>query len=294
MNNLLKIIKNYDLIGIGEEAHGEIISWKFRYKIIKYLTRYYDKIYIFSEQLDFYINKLNNKNVKFIFDDYGFYPYIITKANMTKEHLYYTKKFNKLLPKIKFYGIDIQIVEFNDLYKNISNELHNIIEKYKDEYLNKDLGSGKFRNKCNAFIINDLINYINNKSSKSNNKFIYFGHNEHIAFNCDATNKDKKYLTDGCYLKNIYSIKYLSIATYSNEIYNIWHCNCTINKCKIKLLKDKNKKIWNNFFKKNENYKIISNKDLQLKMFAYTNNDFDYVICIKNNNPITLLYSEKT
>jgi len=26
MNNLLKIIKNYDLIGIGEETHGEIIS----------------------------------------------------------------------------------------------------------------------------------------------------------------------------------------------------------------------------------------------------------------------------
>ena len=33
MNNLLKIIKTYDLIGIGEETHGEIISWKFRYKI---------------------------------------------------------------------------------------------------------------------------------------------------------------------------------------------------------------------------------------------------------------------
>ena len=207
---------------------------------------------------------------------------------MTKEHLYYTKKINKLLPKIKFYGIDIQIVKFNELYKNISIELYNIIEKYKDEYLNKDLESGKLRNKYNAFIINDLINYINNKYSKSNNKFVYFGQNEHIAFNCDTTNKDKKYLTDGYYLKNIYNIKYLSIATYSNEIYNIWHC-ALINKCKIKLLKGKNKKIWDNLFKKNENYKIISNNDLELKMLNYTSKDFDYVICIKNNNPITLL-----
>jgi hypothetical protein len=286
MNNLLKIIKDYDLIGIGEETHGEIISWKFRYKIIKYLTTYYDKVYIFSEQLDFYIKELNNKNIKFIFSDSGFYPYIIYNANMTKEHLYYTKKINKLLPKIKFYGIDIQIVKYNELYKNISNELYNIIEKYKNEYLDKDLGSGILRNKYNAFIINDLINYINNKYNKSNNKFIYFGHNEHIAFNSYSTNK--KYLTDGYYLKNIFNIKYLSIATYSNEIYNVWHCSL-INKCKIKLMKGKNKKIWNSLFNKNINYKIISNNDLELKMLNYTSKDFDYVICIKNNNLITLL-----
>jgi hypothetical protein len=69
---------------------------------------------------------------------------------MTNEHLYYTKKLNKLLPKIKFYGIDIQIVKFSNLYnkKNIRSELYDIIEKYKNDYLE----TGKIRNKCNAFI----------------------------------------------------------------------------------------------------------------------------------------------
>jgi hypothetical protein len=291
MNNLLEIVKNYDLIGIGEEIHGEMISWKIRYKIIKYLTKYYDKVYIFCEIPDIYVNGLNNKNVKFIFNEDGFFPNIMSRANLTKEHLYYTKKFNKLLPKVKFYGIDVQIVEFNYLYKKLSSELYNIIEKYKDEYLNKCDGKerGKIRNKCNAFIINDLMKYINNKYDKSNNKFIYLGHNEHISLNCNATNKNKKYLTEGYYLKNICNIKYLSIATFSNEFYSV-HEYTTLNNCKIKLLKFKNKKLWDSLFKKNENYKIIANSDnIELKMDDYAVKDFDYVICVKNNGPMTLL-----
>lgn len=38
MNKLLKNCKNYNLIGIGENTHGELTSWKYRYKIAKYLT----------------------------------------------------------------------------------------------------------------------------------------------------------------------------------------------------------------------------------------------------------------
>lgn len=287
MDNFLKILKNYDLIGIGEHAHGELISWKIRYKILKYLTKNYDKVYIFCEQLDFYVNGLNNKNVKLMFDESGFYPYIIPRANLTNEHLYYTKKMNKLLPKIKFYGIDIQVVKYNYMYKNISSEVYNIIEKYKEEYLTscKGLESGIIRNKCNAFIINDLIKFLN----KSNNKFIYWAHNEHIALNCFETNKNKKYLTDGYYLKNICNIKYLSIGTYSNELYNVWDCS-SINKCEIKLKKGTNKKIWNSLFNKKKNYKIISNSDdLELKMDYYEIIDFDYVICVKKNHKMTLL-----
>ncbi len=33
MNNLLEECKKYDLIGIGELTHGELTSWKYRYKI---------------------------------------------------------------------------------------------------------------------------------------------------------------------------------------------------------------------------------------------------------------------
>ena len=112
MNNLLKIITNYDLIGIGEETHGEIISWKFRYKIIKYLTKNYDKVYIFSEQLDFYIKELNNKNIKFIFNDSGFYPYIIYNANMTKEHL------DRIKNHIEKHGGDYKIEKIKSLSLN--------------------------------------------------------------------------------------------------------------------------------------------------------------------------------
>ena len=42
--NLYKIIDKNDLIGIGEEAHGELTFWKYRYKIIKHYTDYIKKI----------------------------------------------------------------------------------------------------------------------------------------------------------------------------------------------------------------------------------------------------------
>lgn len=287
MNKFNKKLLNYDLISIGEQVHGELTSWKFRYNIIKYLTTKCDKVYILCEQLDFFVNGLNNKNVNFIFDDYGFFPCIIYNANKSKEHLYYIKKLIKLLPKIKFYGIDIQIVKFPELYENIDKDLKNIIEKYKKDYLDNDKGSGIIRNKCNAYIINDLMNIINNKS-KDINKFVYLAHNEHISFNCNEMRKNKQYLTEGYYLKNILNINYLSIATYSLNIYSIWHCNNIIKNCIIKLIKNKSKK-WNDLFKNHEKYIIIDRKyPLKLGMVDYNNMDFDYVICEYFSDNMTL------
>lgn len=283
MNKLLKNILDYDLIGIGEHVHGEMTSWKFRYKIIKYLTKYTDKVYILCEQLDFFVNNFNKKNIKFTFTKDGFYPFITHNGNMTKEHLYYTKKIYNL-PKIKFYGIDIQIVKFPELYKNIDKDLKNIIEKYKKIYL--DNPSGGNRNECNANIINDLIKFINTNNKK--NKFIYIAHNEHIALNCNTSRKEGIYKTEGFYLKNILNLKYLSIATYALNLYSIWHCNEIMN-CKIEIIKNKSKK-WNYLFSSNKNSPIIIKNDfpLKLNMSVYNNKDFDYVICEYFSDKMTL------
>ena len=58
MNIILEECKKYDLIGIGELTHGELTSWKYRYKIVKYLTKYFNKVIIFCETLDPYISNL--------------------------------------------------------------------------------------------------------------------------------------------------------------------------------------------------------------------------------------------
>lgn len=280
MNIFLKKLLDYDLIGIGEQAHGELTSWKFRYKIVKYLTTKYDKVYIFCESLDYWCNKLNDKNVKFIFDEYGFYPYIIHNANKSKEHLKYTKKFIKLLPKIKFYGVDIQVVKWPGFCKESDKDLMTIMNKYKDDYLENDKGSGRLRNKYNAFIMNDLLNLLR-KSPK--NKFVYLAHNEHCAPDCNGMRRNKNYLTDGYYLKNKLNINYLSVATYSLNMYSIWTG-------KMELVKDKSKK-WNELFENKEDYQIIESETYpkKLNMVDYNNRDFDYVICEFFSDKMTLI-----
>ena len=130
---------NYDLIGIGEQTHGELTSWHHRYIIIKKLIENKQKVYILCEQIDGLINELNKKNVTFHKDNSGFYPYILPKSNLSKEHLEITKKFNKLLPHVFFYGIDIQVIEHDFFYNKLNNKLDNklikVVNKYKNLFL---------------------------------------------------------------------------------------------------------------------------------------------------------------
>ena len=194
-----KIDLNYDVIGIGELTHGELTSWKIRYDIVKRLIKKNKKVYILCEQLDFFINDLNNKNVKFLFDKSGFYPNMISKANFSKEHLKITKKFNKLLPNVHFYGIDIQIVEHKYLYENLSGILKNIIKKYEKLFKEKSKSNmrGHYRNYINYLIISDLIGKLKN----NNSSFVYFAQNEHISFMTKYENNKSEnyYLPEGYY-----------------------------------------------------------------------------------------------
>jgi len=109
-------------------------------------------------------------------------------------------------------------------------KIKRIIDKYKDKYL-KDLSSS-VRNECNSFIINDLILEENSKNNK--NIYLYFAHNEHIALDCNSTRKNENYKTEGFFLSKILKIKYLSIATFSQNQYSLWHCNKNRKECKVK------------------------------------------------------------
>jgi len=144
MNKILEECKKYDLIGVGELTHGELTSWKYRYKIVKYLIKHFNQVIIFCETLDPYISNLNNKNTEFNFYNYQniyneFYPSMMYNANKTIQHLQITKKFNKLVPKVKFYGIDIQIVKYLDMYNILDSKLKKIIDKYKKIYLDDSI-----------------------------------------------------------------------------------------------------------------------------------------------------------
>jgi hypothetical protein len=288
MNKILEECKKYDLIGVGELTHGELTSWKYRYKIVKYLIKHFNQVIIFCETLDPYISNLNNKNTEFNFynceNKYNeFYPSIMFNANKTAQHLEITKKFNKLVPKVKFYGIDIQIVKYNDMYNILDPKLKKIIDKYKKIYLDDSI-SGITRNKCNSSIINDLI--LDDKKNNKKNIYLYFSHNEHIAFNCNSTRKNNKYKTEGFYLNENPKIKYLSIATFSPIQYSLWECS--FQKCKIKKYITKSKK-WDKVFREHDDEPVIVNQNHKLPMLNdYYTSDFNFTIA-DNENIIPIL-----
>lgn len=292
MNIILEECKKYDLIGIGELTHGELTSWKYRYKIVKYLTKYFNKVIIFCETLNPYIHNLNKKNTIFNFynceNKYNeFYPSIMFNANKTTQHLQITKKFNKLVPKVKFYGIDIQIVKYNDMYNKLDSKLKKIIDKYKKIYL-EDSISGITRNKCNSSIINDLI--LDDRKKNKKNIYLYFAHNEHIGLNCNSTRKNNKYKTEGFYLNKNPKIKYLSIATFSPVQYSLWECS--FQKCKIKKYITKSKK-WDKVFREHKDKTVIVNQNHKLPMLNdYYTSDFNFTIA-DNQNIIPILLKIK-
>ena len=288
MNKILEECKKYDLIGVGELTHGELTSWKYRYKIVKYLTKYFNKVIIFCETLNPYLHNLNKKNTKFNFYNYQnmyneFYPSMMFNANKTTQHLQITKKFNKLVPKVKFYGIDIQIVKYLDMYNMLDSKLKKIIDKYKKIYLDDSI-SGITRNKCNSSIINDLI--LDDKKKNKNNIYLYFAHNEHIAFNCNSTRKNNKYKTEGFYLNENPKIKYLSIATFSQFQYSLWECS--FQKCKIKKYITKSKK-WDKVFREHKDKTVIVSQNHKLPMLNdYYTSDFNFTVA-DNKNIIPIL-----
>ncbi len=294
MNNLLEECKKYDLIGIGELTHGELTSWKYRYKIVKFLIKSFDKVIIFCETLDPYIHNLNIKKTIFNFYNYQnsensnceFYPSMAVNANKTKQHLQITKKFNKLVPNVKFYGIDIQIVKYIDMYNILDPKLKKIIDKYKKIYLGDSI-SGITRNKCNSSIINDLI--LDDKKNNNKNIYLYFAHNEHIALNCNSTRKNNKYKTEGFYLNENPKIKYLSISTFSPVQYSLW--SCSFQKCKIKKYITKSKK-WDKVFREHDDEPVIVNQNHKLPMLNdYNTSDFNFTIADNENILPILLFS---
>jgi len=275
---------DYDLIGIGEETHGELTSWNIRYNIIKKLIKSKKKVYILCEQFDGYVKDLNQKNVNFFFENSRFYPYMIAGSQFTKEHLEITKKFNKLLPHVHFFGIDIQAVKYDHMYNLTDPILKRILHKYKKLYLKYDKGSGIYRNYYNAKIIQNLIKEFKTK----NTSFVYFAQNEHISFM--SKKNIKNYKPEGYLFKYKFNINYLSICTIAINQYNTWNC-LTKKKCKVQLNKIKSKK-WEKLFKEDKKKTILLDKNYKYKLpftFDYNNKDFDYVIAEYESKNMLLL-----
>lgn len=224
------------VIGVGESAHGEDVSWKFRIKIMQFLIDLKNiDLIILCEHADYYVRNVrkrpapdqfeiyrNNKN-----ESFGhFMPHLMPFADRTRVQLDSAAEIARLA-RGRVYGIDIQQVSFPFMWRGCGKTVRTSMTKCGalEEWRNgcdKDRVDGAMRNRLNAKIIADIANSTTVMRTRRDRQpvVIYIAHNEHIS-KC-ARSETRTYKTDGHYLAKDPSIEYCAIATHSPHLWATW------------------------------------------------------------------------
>lgn len=217
--------KSIRIVGVGENAHGEEVSWPFRVDFMQHLKEKKVKMAVLCENLDFYVKAFRKRPTKFHIyrsnDTAEFMPYLMPDANRTQIQMDAAAEIARL-SNGRVYGIDIQQVDFPFMWHNCGRMVRNSMQSCGaiDEWKNgsdKDRSDGAMRNRLNARIIAHMA-----KQLQHNEKtvVIYLAHNAHIAKT--AKEETRRYKTDGRYLAKDPSVMYMSIATYSPHLWTTW------------------------------------------------------------------------
>jgi erythromycin esterase-like protein len=211
-----KIIKNKGrIIGLGEFSHGTKECWSYRMEVVKELSKVYDNIDIFIEDMHIKTRNIqdvikNNKKIKYD-DDYYYhdtYPlinyvgYRIYDCVEFVEFIKLLRALNKTT-NINIFGIDVLSQEIDVTKSEIVkyNKLENNKDKYM-AYLLNNVSKYKNRDKFMADTITKLYNERKNIS-------LYLAHDYHVSKNINKTT--------GYYLKKYFGNKYISIGTASTR-----------------------------------------------------------------------------
>lgn len=271
MSALERRLVEADVIGIGEHAHGDTVSWGWRLAIVEKLLEMGYAVTIACENTDFYLQnssglrleQLDGDGSKWMVDDESgrFYPSMLPFSDITQWQFCMTKEFSKL--PVEFIGTDVQQLSFGFMRQNMGDAMRSVIaaspgvHKRWIKAENDKVRRGGVRNELNAQILFDLK--MKNKN-KNKSKLVYFAHNEHVALAAHQTRiSTTSYRTDGSHLEDLlrrHNLTYLSIGTFSPELWNTWG-NTTPTKMKTpvsarleKHLKDPHAILYRESFKK--------------------------------------------
>lgn len=236
-NVLSKIIDpKIRLIGIGEHAHGDLVSWRWRHAIVEKLLSAGFRVVILCEQFDMYLTNTSPTSPKRmqdidgdveLFRRYGnsFYPHMIPRSESTPEHFEITRAFS-LLP-CEFYGIDVKQLDFDVIIGRACKKVRSsLAASGAEKEWTEGPKDGAQRNRLNAKMIH---HFVKNNKKRRNTKFLYFAHNEHVATDCDETRSDPSYKTEGRLIRELYpdTTPYLSLATFAEHTWNTWENSTT-------------------------------------------------------------------
>jgi hypothetical protein len=213
------------VIGIGEQAHGEEVSWRFRVETMKRLAAAYPNrpMTVLCENIDFFVADFRRRGAAITgcqFHPYPtgcqFHPYLTPFANQTlfqKEAAIHVVD----LCDRRVHGIDVQQLDFAEALP----AGHEVTKRLrstgaKETWMkasDTEQRRGHLRNKLNADIIRSF--------AKKGTIVLYFAQNEHIS-NMSEKVEGGRYNTDGWHLHRSEQIEYLSVATFCPRLWATW------------------------------------------------------------------------
>ena len=196
MEDIINLVSEYEIIGLGEATHGNYKNSKFRVDVIKRLIEEHGVREIFLEAEVFRIKLLNNLSGHDLYKGIHKLQWIYDNK-CTRELFEYVYEFNKKSKdKVILCGVDAQSYNTdNDISDDTS--LGKAFKKW-GKYLKDKSGADPFpRNKTMAKLFEE--------QHKDGRKAVLMFHNLHL-------NKSDKYKDMGYYIYKTYKDKYISIA----------------------------------------------------------------------------------
>jgi hypothetical protein len=269
------------LIGVGENAHGELVSWSTRLRLLRAALRRFpdDPIVVFVEQMHPYLAAMNTPGAFHV--DHGFHPHLMVDANRSIEHLAIHKKLRKLSAagRVVFVGVDVQIVRFPHLWSALpggDRKVDAIIRKVATSHGRGFVpGDGADRNRRQAAIIAEVMRELRTGPAPC----FFWAHNEHVAYGSANTRADKQYRVEGDLLRQV--LAYKSVLTYSPRLWHVWG-----GATKPKEMVEPSAAT-RRFFSRTPRTVRMANVDVVLSEL-FTSTDADWVVAIPTSPKLTL------
>lgn len=215
------------LVGVGEAAHGELVSWPTRVRLLRAALRQSpdEPIVVFLEQLHPFVAAMNVPGEFFVDPDGGdSHPFLIADANWSAEHLLIHENLRRLsgAGRVIFVGIDVQVGLFPHLWKalpggepRVDELTKRTVEKHARGFKR---GNGADRNRRNTAVILSIM-----RELRAGAPSFYWAHNEHVAVASQNTRASREYRVEGDLLRRALPAgAYVSVLTYSPRMWNVW------------------------------------------------------------------------
>lgn len=222
------------VIGIGEKAHGDEVSWGFRIEIMKRLAAAHPTLpmTVLCENLDFFVKDFRKRRRTTFTTRSGpdtggcsqFYPHLLPFANQTLVQKDAAIEIVDLCNR-RVHGIDVQQLNFPNAVpagRVVANRLESTGAKATWTTASEsDRTSGHLRNKLNADMVRSF--------ARKGTIVLYFAQNEHVS-NLSKQVRGTVYSTEGWHLHRSEDVEYMSVATFCPRL---WATFCRFSKQRL-------------------------------------------------------------